>query len=87
MPTFVQFDFIVLLLALISRWLEHSLREQSVVDLCPCHVITKALKYEPHSEKLGYFACTKTKVQISFAVTAKLISAFVFATRYNFTSS
>ena len=27
------------------------------------------------------FACAKTKAQISFAVTAKLISAFVFATR------
>ena len=32
-------------------------------------------------EKPGFFACAKTKAQISFAVTAKLISAFVFATR------
>ena len=29
----------------------------------------------------GFFAYAKTKTQISFAVTAKLISAFVFATR------
>ena len=27
-----------------------------------------------------FFACAKTKTQISFAVTSKLISAFVFAT-------
>ena len=31
--------------------------------------------------KQGFFAYAKTKTQISFAVTAKLISAFVFATR------
>ena len=31
--------------------------------------------YEPRREKTGF-----TKTQISFAVTAKLISAFVFAT-------
>ena len=36
---------------------------------------------EPHREKTGFFAYAKTKAQISFAVTAKLISAFVFATR------
>ena len=30
--------------------------------------------------KLFFFAYAKTKTQISFAVTAKLISAFVFAT-------
>ena len=35
--------------------------------------------YEPHREKTGF--SPKTKAQISFAVTAKLISAFVFATR------
>ena len=34
---------------------------------------------EPCYEAL--FACAKTKTQISFPVTAKLISAFVFATR------
>ena len=38
------------------------------------------VKYEPPREKTG-FAYAKTKAQISFAVTAKLISAFVFATR------
>ena len=37
--------------------------------------------YEPRCEKTGFFAYAKTKMQISFAVTAKLISAFVFATR------
>ena len=36
--------------------------------------------YEPRSEKTGFFAYAKTKTQISFAVKAKLISAFVFAT-------
>ena len=35
---------------------------------------------EPRHEKTGFFAYAKTKTQISFAVTAKLISAFVFAT-------
>ena len=34
------------------------------------------LSYEPYHEKK-----TKTKAQISFAVTAQLISAFVFLTR------
>ena len=38
-------------------------------------------KVEPHHEKTGLLAMRKTKAQISFAVTAKLISAFVFATR------
>ena len=37
--------------------------------------------YEPHSEKKHTFAYSKTKAQISFAVTAKLINAFVFAIR------
>ena len=37
--------------------------------------------YEPRHEKTGFFAYAKTKTQISFMVTAKLISAFVFATR------
>ena len=36
---------------------------------------------EPHREKTVFFAYAKTKTQISFAVTAKLISAFVFASR------
>ena len=39
------------------------------------------LKNEPRYEKNRLFAYAKTKTQISFAVTAKLISAFVFATR------
>ena len=37
--------------------------------------------YEPRYEKTGFFAYAKTKMLISFAVTAKLISAFVFTTR------
>ena len=36
---------------------------------------------EPRREKTGFFAYAKIKTQISFAVTAKLISAFVFATQ------
>ena len=40
---------------------------------------------EPHMSRVVrkpvFFAYAKTKTQISFAVTAKLISAFVFATR------
>ena len=35
---------------------------------------------EPRHEKNKHFAYAKTKAQISFAVTAKLISAFVLAT-------
>ena len=38
------------------------------------------LQYEPRHEKTGFCAYAKTKTQISFAVTTKLISAFVFAT-------
>ena len=36
---------------------------------------------EPHGEKTNKLHMQKTKVQISFAITAKLIRAFVFATR------
>ena len=36
--------------------------------------------FEPRYEKTGFLHMRKTKMQISFAVTAKLISAFVFAT-------
>ena len=36
--------------------------------------------FEPRHEKTGFLPA-KTKAQISFTVTAKLISAFVFATR------
>ena len=38
------------------------------------------IKNEPRCEKNRLFANAKTKTQVSFAVTAKLISAFVFAT-------
>ena len=37
--------------------------------------------YEPRHEKTCFFAYEKTKPQISCAVTAQLISAFVFATQ------
>ena len=37
--------------------------------------------FEPCREKTGFLHMRKTKTQISFVVTAKLISAFVFATR------
>ena len=37
-------------------------------------------QFEPLREKNQQFAYAKTKMQISFAITAKLISAFVFAT-------
>ena len=37
--------------------------------------------FEPVHEKTNNLHYAKTKTQISFAVTAKLISAFVFATR------
>ena len=39
------------------------------------------LKYLSRVVRKPHFAYAKTKTQISFAVTAKLISAFVFATR------
>ena len=37
--------------------------------------------FEPRCEKACFLAYAKTKTQISFAVTAKLIGAFVFAIR------
>ena len=37
--------------------------------------------FELRREKTVFFAYAKTKTQISFAVTAKLLSVFVFATR------
>ena len=38
------------------------------------------LSFEPHRKKTGFLPM-RTQALISFAVTAKLISAFVFATR------
>ena len=46
----------------------------------PLHMYVNIIN-EPRHEKTGVFAYAKTKTQISFTVTAKLISAFVFATR------
>ena len=37
---------------------------------------------EPHHKKTNTLHMRKTKAQISFAVTAKLISTFVFATQF-----
>ena len=48
---------------------------ESVYVVCSYIVLN-----EPRFEKKRLFAFVKTKTQISFAVTAKLISAFVFAT-------
>ena len=45
------------------------------------HEHSLCITNEPHHEKTGFFANAKTKAQISFAVTAKLIGPFVFATR------
>ena len=71
------------------------LRGYSTADLLLCFRICKkqvfvmtsfiyftvAFIIEPRREKTGCFAYVKTKTQISFAATAKLISAFVFALR------
>ena len=48
--------------------------------ICSCLCLIHFSLYEPRHEKNRIFAYAKTKTQISFAVTAKLISAFVFAT-------
>ena len=53
-------------------------------DKCHClnfilNIVT--VTYEPCHEKTSLPTQVKTKTQISFAVTAKLISTFVFATR------
>ena len=54
--------------------------------MIPHKIFQRRLAYiidEPRREKteLVFIAHVKTKAQISFAVTAKLISVFVFATR------
>ena len=60
-----------------------SIASMLLVHICMCTWQTAKCflygSYEPGREKIGFFAYTKTKAQISFAVTAKLISAFVFA--------
>ena len=48
---------------------------QHIFVYCLAYII-----YELRHKKPKVFAFAKTKTQISFAVTAKLISAFVFAT-------
>ena len=42
---------------------------------------TKQILYEPRRERTGFLHMRKKKTQISFAVTAELIGAFVFARR------
>ena len=54
---------------------------QYVVQNFNTTVLRVPVLNEPRHEKNRLFAYAKTKTQISFAVTAKLISAFVFATR------
>ena len=56
---------------------QNSIRSACVVD--NCSFIVKLL-YEPRYEKTGFLHMRKQKAQISYAVTAQLISAFVFAT-------
>ena len=47
-----------------------------------CNSVDKSDKlYEPHLEKTSFLNMRKTKAQISCAVTAQLIIAFVFATQ------
>ena len=47
-----------------------------------CEFIDRNLiQNEPRHQKTVFLAYAKTKTQISFTVTAKLISAFVFTTR------
>ena len=48
--------------------------------LLSAEIKVSRIENEPHHEKTKFCIC-KTKEQISFAITAKLISAFVFATR------
>ena len=43
--------------------------------------LTSGIIYKPHYDNACFFACVKTKTQISSVVTAQLISAFVFATQ------
>ena len=49
--------------------------------MCQSNEIKQILLYEPRYEKTGILHMRKIKTQISFAITAKLISTFVFATR------
>ena len=62
--------------------LYHTLIAASPIPFCFCHshIKSKAIIMKYHGKK-QQFAYAKTKAQISFAVTAKLFSAFVFATR------
>ena len=53
----------------------------SLVDMVRIELLKNFLFInEPCREKTGFLHMRKTKTQNSFAVTAKLISAFVFAT-------
>ena len=54
-----------------------------LLTVCPpCErYIFSYFPFEPRHEKTGFLHYAKTKAQISCAVTAQLISAFVFATQ------
>ena len=54
---------------------------KQVVDSRMYQVIIADALFEPRREKIGFWHMRKTKTQISIAVTAKLISAYVLAIR------
>ena len=49
-------------------------------SLCSCNSLIIVIKYEPPHGKNQQSAKAKTKAPISFALTAELISAFIFST-------
>ena len=59
---------------------ECSLKESAAINQILGRRVSIVYSMSLVMRKPGFFAYAKTKTQISFAVTAKLISAFVFAT-------
>ena len=55
-------------------------RFESAIFICFKMIRYTDMVNEPHHEKTGCNAYAKKKTQISFVVTAKPISTFVFAT-------
>ena len=62
-------------------FLPHMAEEEQVCQLCQFLDYVHGHIFEPSHEKNNNLHYAKTKTQISCAVTAQLISAFVFATR------
>ena len=58
-----------------------TMKLKSINPLLPAFLIVETSTNEPRREKTGFLHMRKKKTQISLAVTAKLIGAFVFATR------